>query len=93
MEPRVIEALTPREGEVLGLLREGLTDRQLAARLGIARLTVCNHLSNIYLKIGARNRLQAALMVERCPELVGEAPLPCAWHANPDECPRNRRCD
>jgi DNA-binding NarL/FixJ family response regulator len=53
------EALTPREGEVLELLAEGLSNRAIAARLGISDQTVKFHLASISGKLGARNRTDA----------------------------------
>ena len=53
------EALTPREGEVLELLAEGLSNRTIAARLGISDQTVKFHLASISGKLGARNRTDA----------------------------------
>lgn len=51
--------LTHRELEVLSLIAGGLTDSEIAARLGIARGTVSNHVSVIFLKLGAARRTAA----------------------------------
>ena len=51
--------LTPREAEVLGLLAEGLTNKQIAGRLVLSVHTVERHVANGYRKIGARNRANA----------------------------------
>lgn len=53
--------LTAREVEVLRLLARGLTNKQAAARLGIAPKTVGRHAESIYSKIGASTRAAAAL--------------------------------
>jgi DNA-binding NarL/FixJ family response regulator len=54
-------ALTAREKGVLRLLAQGLSNRVIARKLEISEKTVKNHLSSIYLKIGATHRTQAAL--------------------------------
>jgi ATP/maltotriose-dependent transcriptional regulator MalT len=51
--------LTTREVEVLKLIAEGRTNREIAAQLVISLSTVERHIANIYNKIGARNRAEA----------------------------------
>ena len=58
-------SLTPRETEVLSLVRSGLANKQIARRLGIGDTTVKTHLSNIFDRIGVRDRTQAALWYSR----------------------------
>jgi len=53
------DSLTAREVEVLRLIAEGRTNREIAAHLVISRPTVERHIANIYNKIGARNRAEA----------------------------------
>jgi ATP/maltotriose-dependent transcriptional regulator MalT len=53
------EPLSEREIEVLSLVAEGLSNRQVAQRLVISHNTVQVHTSNIYGKLGAINRMQA----------------------------------
>jgi DNA-binding NarL/FixJ family response regulator len=53
------DCLTVREEEVLRLMADGLTDRQIAARLGVSRRTAEAHVGHILHKLGARNRAQA----------------------------------
>ena len=53
------EALTPREAEILGLVAEGFTNREIAARLYLTEGTVKNHLSHVYAKVSARSRTEA----------------------------------
>jgi LuxR family transcriptional regulator, maltose regulon positive regulatory protein len=62
--------LTPRELEVLGLLTQGLTNPEIAARLFIAPGTAKVHVRHILEKLGARNRLQAVI---RAQELLDSA--------------------
>ena len=53
-------ALTTRETEVLSLLAGGRTGKEIAAELGVGVSTVQRHIANIYAKIGARGRVDAA---------------------------------
>lgn len=57
--------LTPREVEVLGHVRDGLANKQIARRLGISERTVKAHLTSAFARIGVVDRTQAALWVER----------------------------
>jgi DNA-binding NarL/FixJ family response regulator len=57
--------LTPREREVLGLVRQGLANKQIARRLGISERTVKAHLTSTFQRIGVTDRTQAALWAER----------------------------
>lgn len=54
--------LTPREREVLGAIGEGLSNRQIAERLGIREKTVKTHAGAVFAKLGVRDRVQAALL-------------------------------
>jgi LuxR family maltose regulon positive regulatory protein len=53
------ELLTPREREVLRLVADGETDREIAQRLGLSRHTVHRHISNIRGKLGVASRSAA----------------------------------
>ncbi len=55
------EPLSEREKEILALLAQGLSNREIAARLSLAQGTVKNYVTNILQKLGARDRTQAAL--------------------------------
>jgi DNA-binding NarL/FixJ family response regulator len=57
--------LTPRESEVLVLVRRGLANKQIACRLGISERTVKAHLTSVFATIGVVDRTQAALWAER----------------------------
>lgn len=61
--PRI--ELTPRETEVLELVRQGLANKQIARRLGISERTVKAHLTSTFQRIGVMDRTQAALWAER----------------------------
>jgi LuxR family maltose regulon positive regulatory protein len=58
-EPDLIEPLSEREIEVLQLIAEGLTNREVASRLFLSLYTVKAHTHNIYGKLGVHNRTQA----------------------------------
>jgi DNA-binding NarL/FixJ family response regulator len=62
--------LTKRELEVLGLLAEGLAQREIAERLTIREKTVGSHIERILSKLGVRSRAQAVALAFR-EELVG----------------------
>ena len=53
--------LTTREVEVLRLLAQGLSNKEIAQRLVISRKTAGNHIEHIYAKIDANNRVSASL--------------------------------
>jgi DNA-binding NarL/FixJ family response regulator len=52
--------LSARELEVLGLVAEGLTNRQIAERLVISEHTAIRHVANVFRKLGVKNRAAAA---------------------------------
>ncbi|GGV19611.1 DNA-binding response regulator [Kitasatospora herbaricolor] len=59
---RRLEALTPREREVLALLGEGLSNADAGARIHMSEATVKTYVSRILAKLGCDNRVQAALL-------------------------------
>lgn len=54
--------LTPRERQLIGLLAQGLKNKEIAYSLGIAEGTVKVYLSKLFPKVGAKDRLDLALM-------------------------------
>ena len=56
----VDQLLSARESEVLRLLADGLTDREIAGALAISPRTVESHVSSLLRKLGVRNRAEAA---------------------------------
>lgn len=61
----LVEALTAREREVLHLIADGATNRQIATALVISIHTVKKHISNIYGKLGVGNRTQALARAQK----------------------------
>ncbi len=59
------DVLTPREQQVLSLVAEGLTNRQVGARLHISEKTASVHLSNLMGKLGASSRTEAVTLAHR----------------------------
>jgi DNA-binding NarL/FixJ family response regulator len=57
--------LTEREGELLRLVAKGLANLEIAARLHIAEATVRTHLTHVFNKLGAANRVEATLFALR----------------------------
>ncbi|MCI3935562.1 response regulator [Streptomyces sp. AN091965] len=66
-----LERLSPREAEILALIGEGLTNRQIADRLFLAEKTIKNRVSSILTKLGVGRRVQAAVIAERLREQQG----------------------
>ncbi len=58
-------SLTPRERDVLGLVAEGLTNKEIGAQLSIAEDTVKKHVQNLIWKLRAADRTQAAIIALR----------------------------
>ncbi|HEX2904473.1 MAG TPA: AAA family ATPase [Jatrophihabitans sp.] len=63
--PDAPAALTPREREVLGLIADGRTNRQIARSLYISEKTVSVHVSNLLAKLGAAGRTEAVAIARR----------------------------
>jgi DNA-binding NarL/FixJ family response regulator len=63
--PAADAGLSAREREVLELVGQGLANKQIARRLGIAERTVKAHLTAVFQAIGVTDRTQAALWVEQ----------------------------
>ena len=61
--------LTPRELEILGLIADGLSNREVAGRLFVSENTVKTHLNRLFDKIGAKRRTQA-VQIARASRLI-----------------------
>ena len=60
-----LEALTPRERQILDLVAEGRPNKEIAAVLGISERTARTHVSHVLRKLGVSSRTQAALLANR----------------------------
>jgi len=56
-----IKSLTEREHQVIGLISEGLKNKQIAERLFISETTVTHHLSSIFSKLDVSDRLELVI--------------------------------
>jgi DNA-binding NarL/FixJ family response regulator len=64
-EDTTFSPLTNREMEILEVIIEGLSNKEIALRLGISQQTVKNHVTNILAKLNCSDRTQAAIYALR----------------------------
>ncbi|MFI0844269.1 response regulator [Mesorhizobium sp. IMUNJ 23232] len=69
---RKLQSLTPQQTRVLGMLADGLLNKQIAYELGVSEATIKAHVSAVLQKLGVDNRTQAVIMLSR----IGSDPLP-----------------
>ncbi|MEU7581064.1 response regulator transcription factor [Streptomyces sp. NPDC041068] len=62
-----LAALSPREHEILALIGEGFTNRQIGRRLYLSEKTVKNNISRLLAKLGVERRIQAAVLAAQFP--------------------------
>jgi DNA-binding CsgD family transcriptional regulator len=83
--PRVdppLAPITPRERDVLGLMAEGLQNKEIAQKLDISLATVRNHVHNLLEKLGVHSKLEAISLAYRA-----------GWVAGPRRPPTNTRAE
>lgn len=61
MHDRTSHPLSPREAQVMQLMTEGMTNRQIASRLSVTVHAVKFHLASIYRKLEVHNRTEAVV--------------------------------
>jgi DNA-binding NarL/FixJ family response regulator len=64
VRPPALDELTSRERDVLVCLGEGLSNQQIARRLGVGEATVKTHVSRVLMKLDLRSRVQAAVLAK-----------------------------
>ena len=60
--PPELEGLSPRERDILALIGDGLTNREIGKKLYLSEKTVKNHISRLLAKLGVQRRVQAAVL-------------------------------
>jgi DNA-binding NarL/FixJ family response regulator len=66
-----IQQLTGRETDILRLVAEGLSNKEVAARLSLQEKTVKHHMTRVLAKLNVRNRTEAALLMREARERAG----------------------
>ena len=84
--PHVATQLSPRQREILGLVAEGRTSKEIAVALGISESTVNWHLANVFERLGASSRAEAVALAMR-PNGTEPAPAPTVI-VRPEPAPR-----
>lgn len=64
-QPRELRSLTEQERRILEYVAEGLTNREIAAKMFLAEKTVKNYMSSVLAKLGLERRTQAAVLATR----------------------------
>jgi two-component system response regulator DevR len=57
-----LDSLSPRERQIMSLIADGLTNREIGLRLSLAEKTVKNYVSGLLSKLGLQRRTQAAVL-------------------------------
>jgi DNA-binding NarL/FixJ family response regulator len=71
--PEKLATLTRRERDIVNLLADGATNKQVAQELDISERTVKGHLSNVFMKLGVSDRLNLVLYVKGAQERQSES--------------------
>jgi DNA-binding NarL/FixJ family response regulator len=75
-QAQALAELTDREREILDLIGEGLTNRQIGRRLYLSEKTVKNHISRLLAKLGVERRIQAAVLASHADGRGHQRPPP-----------------
>ncbi|MET7289232.1 response regulator transcription factor [Streptomyces sp. NPDC005573] len=70
--PPELAGLSPRERDILALIGEGLTNREIGKKLYLSEKTVKNHISRLLAKLGVQRRVQAAVLACHLDQRGGE---------------------
>ncbi|MFJ9631846.1 response regulator [Streptomyces sp. NPDC101175] len=71
-----LAGLSPREREILALIGDGLTNREIGKKLYLSEKTVKNHISRLLAKLGVQRRVQAAVIASQLEQPEQGAPRP-----------------
>ncbi|GHI03884.1 LuxR family transcriptional regulator [Streptomyces cellostaticus] len=75
--PPELSSLSPRERDILALIGEGLTNREIGKELYLSEKTVKNHISRLLAKLGVQRRVQAAVLASHLDQWdTGPRPSP-----------------
>lgn len=73
--PSELASLSPRERDILALIGDGLTNREIGKKLYLSEKTVKNHISRLLAKLGVQRRVQAAVLASQLEHAeTGERP-------------------
>ncbi|MGW7406683.1 response regulator [Streptomyces sp. NPDC054833] len=67
--PAELASLSPRERDILALIGDGLTNREIGKKLYLSEKTVKNHISRLLAKLGVQRRVQAAVLASHLDQL------------------------
>ncbi|HEY8984993.1 MAG TPA: response regulator transcription factor, partial [Streptomyces sp.] len=70
--PDELAGLSPRERDILALIGDGLTNREIGKKLYLSEKTVKNHISRLLAKLGVQRRVQAAVLASHLEPVEGE---------------------
>ncbi len=71
-----VAALTPQQYKVLGMLSEGLLNKQIAYELNVSEATIKAHMTAIFRKLGVKNRTQAVILFNEIKQSPGKLHRP-----------------